>query len=255
MPAGRLISTLFLIATLAACATSDYDRTENWSARKIYNEAKISLSGGDFEQAVEYFEILESRYPFGRYTLQAQLDIAYAHYKRREFDSAIDSANRFIRLHPRNPHIDYAYYLKGLVNFSRGSGFLTNYIGRELSNQDQQALVNSFADFDTLIRRFPTSIYAQDARRRMVFLRNEMAEHELKVAQFYFGRGAMLAAINRVKYMVDHYDGAIVLPDALALMAKAYRNMGMDDLADDTLRVLATNKPDHPAVQTDTAVN
>ena len=186
MHAVRHILKILLIAAMAGCAISDYDRTENWSARKIYNEAKISLSGGDFEQAVEYFEILESRYPFGRYTLQAQLDIAYAHYKRREFDSAIDSANRFIRLHPRNPHIDYAYYLKGLVNFSRGSGLLSNYIGRELSNQDQQALVNSFADFDTLIRRFPTSLYVEDARRRMVFLRNEMAEHELKVAKFLF---------------------------------------------------------------------
>lgn len=251
----NLFALLILTFTLAACSTTKKDPTENWSARKIYTEAKTALSGGNFEQAVEYFEILESRYPFGRYTLQAQLDIAYAHYKRKEFDLAIDAADRFLRLHPRNPHIDYAYYLKGLANFSRGSGFLSNYIGRELSNQDQQSLVNAFADFDTLIRRFPNSIYAQDARKRMVFLRNEMAKHELKVAKFYYNRGAMLAAISRVKYIVEHFDGALVLPDALALMADAYRNMGLDELADDTLRVLANNAPDHPAAKVGTEVN
>ena len=246
-PFRYLLIALALTAT--ACTTTPKDPTENWSARKIYNEASTSLSNGDFTQAVEYFEILESRYPFGRYTLQSQLDIAYAHYKRREYDLAIDSANRFIRLHPRNPHIDYAYYIKGLANFSRGSGLFTNFTGLELSNLDQQALTNAFAEFDTLIRRFPKSIYAPDARQRMIFLRNEMAEHELKTAQFYYGRGAMLATINRVKYMVEQFDGAIYIPDGLALMVKAYRNMGLDDLAEDTLRVLADNSPQHPALE------
>ena len=238
-----------LLATLAACATTTRDPTADWSARRIYDEASRSLSTGDFEQAVEYFEILESRFPFGRDTLQAQLDIAYAHYKRGEYDSAIDSADRFIKLHSRNPHISYAYYLKGLANFSRGTGVFDNYLGRDLSSLDQQALINSFADFDTLIQRFPDSIYAPDARKRMVFLRNEMAEYELTTAQFYYDRGAMLATINRVKYMVEQFDGSMAIPDGLALMARAYRNMDLDKLADDTLRVLAKNAPEHPALR------
>jgi outer membrane protein assembly factor BamD len=238
-----------LITLAAACATEPHDPTEEWSASKIYDEASLSIAKGDFAQAVEYFEILESRFPFGRDTLQAQLDIAYAHFKRGELDSAIDSADRFIKLHARNPHISYAYYLKGLANFSRGTGVLDNYLGRDLSDLDQRALVNSFADFDTLIQRFPDSIYAPDARRRMVFLRNEMAEYELTTAQFYYDRGAMLAAINRVKHMVDQFDGALAIPDGLALMAKAYRNMDLDELADDTLRVLAKNAPEHPALR------
>jgi len=237
-----------LLVTLAACSTAPVDPTADWSARKTYDEASSALSKGDFTQAVEYFEILESRFPFGRYTLQAQLDIAYAHYKRDEYDSAIDSANRFIKLHPRNPHISYAYYLKGLANFSRGSGLLDNFVGRDLSNLDQHALANAFADFDTLIQRFPGSIYAPDARQRMVFLRNEMAEHELTTAQFYYDRGAMVAAINRIKFMVEKYDGALAIPDGLALLVKAYRNMDLDDLADDTLRVLALNVPEHAAL-------
>ncbi len=241
-----------LLVTLAACSTTPNDPTADWSARKTYEEASDALSKGDFAQAVEYFEILESRFPFGRYTLQAQLDIAYAHYKRDEYDSAIDSANRFIKLHPRNPFISYAYYLKGLANFSRGSGLLEDFIGRDLSTLDQHALANAFADFDTLIQRFPDSIYAPDARKRMVFLRNEMAEHELTTAQFYYHRGAMLATINRIKFMIEKYDGAPAIPEGLALMAKAYRNMELDDLADDTLRVLALNAPEHAALKDST---
>ncbi len=241
---------ILVFAGLAACSTAPpVDPTADWSARKIYNEASSALANSKFDQAVEYFELLESRFPFGRYTLQSQLDIAYAHYKRREYDSAIDAANRFIRLHPGNTHIDYAYYLKGLSNFSRGSGLFTNFTGRKLANIDQQALNNAFADFDTLVQRFPDSIYAADSHKRMVFLRNEMADHELDIATFYYGRGAMLASINRVKYIIKHFDGAPAVTEGLALMAQAYRNMGLDDLAEDTFRVLEKTDPTHAALK------
>ncbi|MEM7210137.1 MAG: outer membrane protein assembly factor BamD [Pseudomonadota bacterium] len=244
----RIAAVFGLVASLIACNAAPKDETVNWSARKLYNEATRSLSAGDFSQAVEYFEILESRFPFGRYTLQAQLDIAYAHYKRGEHDIAIDACDRFMKLHPRNEHIDYAMYLKGLANFTRGSGLFANFTGRDLSEYDPQALANSFGDFDTLVRRFPDSRYTPDARQRMVFLRNELAEHELKTADFYYSRGAMIATINRVKYMLENYDGANSIPDGLALMAQAYSNMGLEDLAEDTLRVLASNSPEHPAL-------
>ncbi|MEM7292056.1 MAG: outer membrane protein assembly factor BamD [Pseudomonadota bacterium] len=249
IPRNNFFLSVTLVIGLAACTTTPHDPTENWSARKIYNEASKSLRTGDFTQAVDYFEILESRYPFGRYTLQSQLDIAYAHYKRQEYDVAIDACDRFIKLHPRNEHIDYAYYLKGLANFTRGSGLFTNFLGRDPSQHDQRSLSNAFADFDTLVRRFPDSQYVPDARQRMIFLRNEMAEHEYDIAQFYYSRGAMLATINRIKFMIENYNGAPLISDGLALMAQAYTNIGMDDLAADTLRVLALNAPDHPALQ------
>ena len=247
----NILAVLAIVLIAQACTTTPIDPTANWSARKLYNEATRALGKGEFVQAVDYFEILESRYPFGSYTLQAQLDIAYAHYKRREYLTAIDSVDRFIRLHPRNPNIDYAYYLKGMANFSRGEGLFTNFTGRDPSKRYTQVLALAFADFDTLIRRFPDSRYIPDARQRMVYLRNELAEHELEIAEFYYSRGAVLATINRIRYMLENYDGARRIPDGLALMAQAYRDMGLNELADDTLRVLALNQPSHPALTTD----
>ena len=234
---------------ISACSTIKTDKTADWSARRIYQEAKQSLSDGKFAEAVNYFELLEARYPFGQYALQAQLDVAYAYYKREEYDLALDAADRFIRLHPRNPHIDYAYYLKGLADFSRGSGILSSLFGRELAETDQTAVRNAFASFDSLIQRFPDGIYTDDARQRMVFLRNKMAEHELSVAHFYYRRGALLATINRINYLIEHFDGALVVPDALALLAQAYESMGMDQLSSDALRVLAKNAPHHEALK------
>ena len=218
------------------------------SAEDIYNRAKRALNQGDFLTAIDTFEVLGARYPFGTYTQQAQLDIAYAYLKQDDFDGAIDAADRFIKLYPRSENIDYAYYIKGVSHFARGGSALERVFPRDMAKVNQAWLRSAFAEFDTLVRRFPESEYAPDALERMVFLKDEMARHELITAQFYYQRGAMVAVINRVNYLLEHFDGSQHVPNALALMANAYESLGQSELRDDTLRVLALTAPQHPAV-------
>ena len=223
------------------------DETAGWSASQIYTAGKTALREGDYEQAVKYFEILESRYPFGRYAQQAQLEVAYAYYKYDEPESAVAAADRFIKLHPRHPHVDYAYYLKGLVNFNRSSGLAERLFPQDPSTRDPGSARQAFFDFRELVQKYPDSRYAQDAAKRMHFLRTTLAKYELNVAQYYLRRGANVAAANRAKYVVEHYDGAPVMPDALIVLAEAYRKMGFEDLARDAERVLDANYPDYTA--------
>ena len=241
----RAVFVLIAVSLLSACASLQSDPTADWSAARLYSEAKDQLDNGNYEQAINYFETLEARYPFGRYAQQAQLEIAYAYYKYDEPDSAIAAADRFIKLNPRHPHVDYAYYLKGLVNFNRGSGFMDRLIKRDPSDMDPQPLTQAYNDFSTLVQRFPDSRYAPDARQRSIFLRNELAEYEIKVADYYVRRGAWLAVAKRCQYVLETYPGAEVTPKALALLARAYAELGMTDLERDTRRVLEQNYPDY----------
>ncbi len=234
---------------LAGCAAPERILASEATAEQLYLAAKKSLNQGDFLAAINTFETLGARYPFGSFTQQAQLDIAFAYLKQDEFDNAISSADRFIKLYPRSENIDYAYYIKGVSHFSRGGSFTERIFPRDLSKVNQQWLRTSFAEFDTLVRRFPDSIYSEDALARMIFLRDEMAQHELTTARFYYQRGAMVAVINRINYMLEHFDGSRHLPNALALMAGAYQSLGQLDLQQDTLRVLALTDPSHPAVK------
>jgi len=237
-----------LLALSVGCATTDESSAENQSARQLYKLAKNKLDSGDFLGAVGDFEALGARYPFGKFTQQAQLDVAYAYLKQDEFDNAIASADRFIKLYPRSENIDYAWYMKGLANFSRGGSVLERLFPRDLAKVDQSWLRAAFADFDTLVSRFPDSIYTADATDRMRFLHNEMARHELQTAQYYYKRGAMVAAINRIQYLLDHFQGSEHTGNGLALMASAYQALGQVDLQQNTLRVLAQNEPSHPAL-------
>jgi len=231
---------------LIGCATSKEPvRVGAGNAEQLYNAAKKALNQGDFLTAISTFETLGARYPFGNYTQQAQLDVAYAYLKQDEFDSAINAADRFIKLYPRSENIDYAYYIKGVSHFSRGGSAMERIFPRDMAKVNQKWLSSSFADFDTLVRRFPNSVYTPDALERMSFLKNEMAEHELITAQFYFQRGAMVAVVNRVNYLLEHFDGSNHIPDALALLANAYKSLGQEDRQSDTLRVLRATDPDH----------
>lgn len=239
--------TCLLLVT--SCSSLDQVPDDTSTAEELYRSAKRSLKQGDFLTAVDTFEKLGARYPFGNYTQQAQLDVAYAYYKQDEYDSAISAADRFIKLYPRSDNIDYAYYMKGLSHYSRGGSAMERLFPRDLSKVNQNWLRSAFADFDTLIRRFPDSQYVPDALARMEYLRDEMARHELHTARFYYRKGAMVAVINRVNYIVEHFDGSKHLPNALALMAGAYQALGQDDLQQDTLRVLAQTEPEHPAVE------
>jgi outer membrane protein assembly factor BamD len=247
----RLISLITLLSItflLAGCGFFETkDETKGWSAPKLYAEAKEALDDGNFERAIGLYETLEARYPFGRYARQAQLDSAYAYYKFSEPDSAIANADRFIKLHPKNAHVDYAYYLKGLANFNRGKTFLSKIIPTNPANKDPTPLLRAFEDFSLLVKNYPHSRYTEDARQRMIFLRNELAEYEMNVADYYMRRGAYVAAVNRCKHVLENYQGSTSVPLALKTMVRAYRKLKLDDLADDTYRVLEKNYPEEAA--------
>lgn len=242
-----VICLLFVLALVPGCEAwgKKEDITRNWSAERLYEEAKQNLQNGNYDTAIDYYEKLESRYPFGILAQQAQLDIAYAYYKYDEPASAIAAADRFIKLNPRHPSVDYAYYLKGLVHFYQGKGFLDRFIPRDMSRRDQGAARQSFDAFSELVRRFPQSKYAEDAAQRMVYLRNTLAAHEIYVARYYMRRGAYVAAASRARYVVENYQRTPSVPEALVVMAEAYTIMGLDDLASDSIRVLRMNYPDH----------
>ncbi|MGI9301812.1 MAG: outer membrane protein assembly factor BamD [Gammaproteobacteria bacterium] len=245
MNAVKTLALACLSCALCACAGSpDSDPEGTQAAGELYREAKAALDRENYEIAVEKYETLEARFPFGRFALQAQLESAYAYYKSSEPDAAISNADRFIKLHPQHPNIAYAYYLKGLANFDRGASFLDSFLPRQPSDNDPSPLQRSFDDFAVVVQNYPGSRYAQDARQRMVYLRNELAKHELKVASYYMRRGAYVAAANRAKFVLDNLPGAESTPDALVTMVKAYRELGLNDLASDTLRILQANYPD-----------
>lgn len=222
------------------------DETKDWSAQRLYSEAKASLNEGDYETAIDLYEKLEARYPFGKFAQQAQLDIAYAYYKFDEPESAIAAADRFIRLHPKHPSADYAQYVKGLANFNRGKGLVERYLPTDASQRDQGAALQSFNDFAELVRLYPESRYAEDSAKRMQYLKNNLAMYEIHVARYYLKRGAFVAAANRAKFVIENYPKTPATPDALVLMVKAYRELELGDLANDALRVLKLNYPDHP---------
>lgn len=242
---------LALLAGLSACGLfsgKGDDPTAGWSAQRLYEEARAALDSGNYQTAIDYYEKLDSRYPFGPYAQQGQLEIVYAYYKGDEPASAIAAADRFVRLHPRHPHVDYVYYIKGLTSFNQGRGLLSGILPVDDSQRDPGAARQAFDDFSELVRRFPDSEYAEDAAQRMVYLRNNLARYELHVANYYMRREAYVAAANRAKYVVENYQRTPSVSDALVLLVKAYREMGLYDLAADSLRVLELNFPAHSAI-------
>ena len=198
----RHLFILLLSSILFACAGADKDETAGYTAKELYEEAQSNINAAEFESAVKNLESLEARYPFDPYAKQAQLDIAYAYYKFEELDQATSAVDRFARLHPRDPHMDYVYYLKGLINFNRGQGLLDAWFPREPSRHDPAVLELAFNNFSTLVRRYPNSKYAGDAYQRMVYLRNQMAEKEILIADFYIDRKSWLSAANRAKAVI-----------------------------------------------------
>jgi len=241
----KQILALFLLLMVTACGLLPevQDETKGWSAQKLYVSAKEEMNDSNYEKAIKYFETLESRYPYGRYAQQSQLEIAYAYYKSNEPASAIAAADRFIKLHPNHPNVDYAYYLKGLVNFNEDQGIFAALSDQDLSERDPKAARDAFESFKELVNRFPDSKYAPDAASRMKYLVNAMAFHEVHVARYYIKRGAYVAAANRAQAVVKDFPQAPAREEALALMITAYDAMGLNDLRDDAKRVLKLNFP------------
>jgi outer membrane protein assembly factor BamD len=219
------------------------DETSNWSANKLYAEAKGAMNDGAYDKAIKYFEKLEARFPFGRYAQQAQLEVAYAYFRQGEVASTIASCDRFIRLHPNHPNVDYAYYLKGLANFNEDLGLMGYVTLQDLTERDPKAARDSFDAFKILVSKYPESKYAPDATARMKYLVNAMASNEVHVARYYMKREAYVAALNRAQTAVKTYPDAPANEEALFIMIKAYDALGMADLRDDAERVMRRNFP------------
>jgi len=239
----RFIIYIAIALSRAACGADkdQIDATADWSVEKFYLTARAELAAENYLTAIEYYETLESRFPFGKYATQAQIDVAYAYYKFDEPDSAITALDRFIKLHPRNPSVDYAYYLKGLVNFERGGTVLDVISERDLSDFDRELLLAAYNDFRLLTDRFPDSKYATDANKRMVFLRNELARSDLMIASYYASRDAWIAVTNRTKFILQNYQGSSVIKSTLDLQLRAYQALDLEDLAHDTQRIIDLN--------------
>ncbi len=236
---------ILLLAFSAACGLlpDQVDETAGWSANKLYAEAKTAMGEGAYDKAIKFFEKLEARYPYGRFAQQSQLEVAYAYYKQEEKASAIAACDRFIRLHPNHPNVDYAYYLKGLVDFNEDLGMLGHLSMQDLTERDPKAAAESFEAFRILVDKFPESKYAKDATLRMAYLVNALASHEVHVAHYYMRRGAYVAAANRAQTTLKTYPDAPANEEALFIMVKAYDALGMNDLRDDAERVMKKNFP------------
>ena len=240
-----VILVLVLGWSLASCAwlRGEDDETKGWSAAKLYSEAKTALSERSYTQAIKYYQKLESRYPYGRYAQQAQIEIAYAHYKDSEPALAVAAADRFIKLHPNHPNVDYVYYLKGLANFNEDLGILGFIGSQDMTERDPKAAADAFDAFKELATRLPESKYTPDAILRMNYLVNALASHEVHVARYYMKRGAYVAAANRAQFALKTYPQAPANEEGLAVLVKAYEALGLKELRDDAERVLIKNFP------------
>ncbi|OGT62674.1 MAG: hypothetical protein A3E85_00285 [Gammaproteobacteria bacterium RIFCSPHIGHO2_12_FULL_45_12] len=235
-----------VVGLLSACTTaiapSDAYRDE--TAHQIYQKGKTALQDKNFSEAIKRFEALDVQYPFGVETEQAQYYLIYAYYMKEDYVLSASAAERFIRLHPANPHVDYAYYLRALSEYYQNMGILERMFSADLATRDLTQIEKSYRDFSLLVARFPNSAYRPAAHQYMIYLRNILANHELEVAQFYYRHKAYVAAANRASNVVAYYEGAPAVKPALILMAKAYRQLRMDKLLQDTLRVINDNYPD-----------
>ena len=244
------LALLALFVALAGCSLfhrgKKGDPMDTLPVEQLYQQGNEALQSGNNDYAVRTFQRLIARFPFGPYTEQSQLNLAYAQYKSDKPDDAYSTVNRFIKTYPTHRHIDYAYYLRGLVNFNRSGGFMERYVGLDMTQRDQANLRQSFDDFGALVTRYPQSRYAADGRQRMIHLRNMMAQADLNVALFYLKRGAYVASSNRAKSIIETYPQTPQAGDALAIMVESYKNLGQQKLADDAERVLKLNYPDHP---------
>ena len=234
-----------VLLSLSACGLlpERSDENKNVSASKLYADAQEEMAGGHYEAAIKLFERLESNYPFGTYAAQAQMEIAYAHYKAQDQAEALAAVERFIKLHPNHPQVDYMYYLRGLINFNDQIGFLSFIYAQDPTERDPKATREAFAAFKELVDKFPNSKYAADSIARMNYLINAMAQYEVHVANYYYRRGAYLAALSRAQSAVTQFSQATAREEALFIMIRCYDKLGMFDLRDDTQRLFTKNYP------------
>ncbi len=255
MPSRRLAPllkfALFLPLLLAVGACSLFhhgprDTLDNMTVEQLYQRAHKMSQDGNWGNAETVYQKLIARFPYGAYNEQSQIELAYAQYKDGKYEDAYSTINEFIKTYPTHKHIAYAYYLRGLINFDRTESGVQKLVKISPSRFDQAYALQSFDDFNTLIARFPDTRYAVDARQRMIYLRNQLAQSELNVAEYYLQRKAYIASADRAKYIIEHYQRAPETADALAVLAKSYHMLGRQKLADQTTQVLKLNYPNHP---------
>lgn len=233
----------WLVGGCGLFSSETVDETRNWSVQKIYAEAKQELADRNWEKAIKLYEKLESRYPFGRFAQQAQIEVAYAHWKNEDVPSALAAIDRFVKLHPNHPSADYMLYLRGLIYFNDDLGIMGFFSGQDLSERDSKAAGDAFAAFKELVNRFPESKYTPDAILRMNYLVNTLAQHEIHVARYYMKRKAYVAAANRAQFAMKTYPGAPANEEGLVILVSAYDALGMTQLRNDARRVLDQNFP------------
>jgi outer membrane protein assembly factor BamD len=241
-----LLFVLFL--ALTGCASDDENEFSDSPEQEVYEAGLQALDTSNWDRAILIFQQLEAQFPFGSFAAQAQLELIYAYYRNSEPEAARTTADRFIRLYPDNPNIDYAYYMKGMSFYSEDSRILGRYLPTDPSKRDPGKARDSFADFSQLLNLYPNSPYANDARARMVYLRNLLAAYEINVAEFYIQRQAYLSALNRARYVVENYQSTPAVPRAIEIMVETYLRLGLNDLADSSLAILKLNYPDSPAL-------
>lgn len=242
-----VLLTVFALALAACSGGGETDITRAWSEEKLYLEAKAALDDRDYVLATDYYKKLIGRYPFGQYTAQGRLDLIYTYYRADEHENAIKEATEFIKVNPTHSHVAYAYYLKGMVNYNRLSGWWTRLVDAKRAERDTTNAAAAFADFAELVERFPESSYANDARPRMLELREALGAHELIVARHYMVRKAWVGAVHRATDFVSRFPSSPAVPQALEIMIEGYRELGLNELADDSFRVLEANYPDAAA--------
>ena len=248
----KLTFILCLSLLLQACSLFSNEAKEDeyvgWTVEQFISASKLELENENYKKAIVTLEQLDSRYPFGAHSAQTQLDLTFAYYKNGDAEAALASADRFIKTHPRHPDVDYAYYLKALVNFNRELGFIDRYIPSDATQRDSLFTQTSYLNFEELLRRFPNSQYAPDVKQRMVYLKNALARHELHVSRFYMDREAYVAAANRTNYILQHYQGTPAVPYALEIQIKAYKILGLHGLAEESAEIYAYNYPEGPVL-------
>lgn len=239
-----LIFPLFFCGLTGCSTTADpADAYPNETPQHIFQKGEKALRSHSYGEAIKRFEALDVQYPFGRETEIAQLHIIYAYYMKEDYASAEAAATRFILAHPISPHVDYAYYMRGLSNFYQNLGLFERLFSVNLATRDLSQIKKTFGDFSTLVERYPHSYYAPAAYQYMIYLRNMLAEHQLQVAQYYYSRAAYVAAANRASLVAKHYQGSPSVPPALVIMVKSYRALHMEENANEAMRVLQYNYP------------
>ncbi|MBU2677635.1 MAG: outer membrane protein assembly factor BamD [Gammaproteobacteria bacterium] len=243
MKRARLLLIVILGTTLVACAGNEEQRTEVQNITEAYAKAQESIARSNYRRGIQIFEAIQARYPFSDLSRQIQLELMYAYYKSNQKEQAIDAAETFMRENPIHPRVDYALYIHALSYFEDDPGILERWFRKDVSKRPPKELERSYASLRRLVERFPSSEYAPDAEQRMLYIKNRLAEYENHVADYYLRRGAYVAALNRAKSALEQFNGAAGNAQSLQIMAAAYDNLGMKELADDTRRVLKANFP------------